>query len=117
MSSETPIQEHLIEVEPDWKETWRGMPEFRNEDMRPSQSILVHFRNDADRQAFADLVGQRITARTAFIWHPKAEILFGKTQKFVTEAPVDPRYPVYVPTKSRFKTPLTINALERMKVP
>lgn len=53
---------------------WRGMPEYSQEQQLAHRTLLVHFRNDADVAAFAELVGQRITDGAKYIWHPAAEI-------------------------------------------
>jgi hypothetical protein len=53
---------------------WQGMPEFEHQDLTAVQSIHVHFKSREDVQAFAKLIGQEITEKTKFIWHPKQEI-------------------------------------------
>lgn len=53
-----------------WKEHWMGMPEFNQDDTKPWKSIHVHFRSYDDLQAFAELIGQRMTANTPFVWYP-----------------------------------------------
>jgi hypothetical protein len=77
-STDDAQQEVLFDVPPPWKEHWVGMPEFKQRDLMPWDTILVHFRNREDRNAFAKLVDQRIgdpSGRQArFIWYPKAEI-------------------------------------------
>ena len=52
---------------------WRGMPEFKQDDLKPLKSILVHFETQPDIDAFAELVGQMITVKTRSIWYPKHE--------------------------------------------
>jgi len=54
-----------------WKEDWKDMPEFIQKDESSFQSIIVHFENKEDMDAFAKLVGQNITHRTKSIWYPK----------------------------------------------
>jgi len=49
---------------------WDGMPEYEHKDMRPHSSLVVHFDTLEDRNEFAKLVGQQLTSKTAFIWHP-----------------------------------------------
>lgn len=57
-----------------WQE-WQGMPEFRQDDLTPDSSVLVHFRNAADRKAFHDLLGQRPGRGPGqSLWYPAAEI-------------------------------------------
>lgn len=56
----------------DFAEEWQGMPEFENEDSA-YRTIYVHFKSQADVDAFAELVGQTITEETKYIWYPKTE--------------------------------------------
>jgi len=53
---------------------WEGMPEFTKDDVSPFRSFLMHFKDQADVDAFTALVGQTITDKTKFLWYPKAEI-------------------------------------------
>ena len=55
-----------------WKDHWRGMPEFVQPDLTPFKTIHVHFENQKDVDKFAKLVGQRITPETRYIYYPKA---------------------------------------------
>jgi hypothetical protein len=101
-----------------WEETWRGMPEFDQQDKAPRHSIQVDFPARADVEAFSRLVGQQITEhakRTRSIWHPEAEIGHFAGKQYV--GPLAPRHPIYVPTKGRWESRLTIRALEAIGVP
>lgn len=64
----------LFEVGEWWENYWRDMPEFVQEDLQPLKSLLINFATREDMDAFARLVGQRITPNTKSIWYPKAEI-------------------------------------------
>jgi hypothetical protein len=64
-------QEPLLGLQEPWKEHWQGMPEFVQEDMSPWKSIYVHFSSKEDMEDFSRLIGQKVTPRTKFIWHPK----------------------------------------------
>ena len=109
-------QDRLFEIDPDWKDTWAGMPEYRHEDLQPWQSIYVHFKTQEDRQDFAHLVGQALHSNTKFIWHPKATIGTA-ADKVWTGARGNPQYPVYIISKSRADTRLTSKAFEFTGVP
>ena len=50
---------------------WEGMPEFDNEDRRAFRTIKVHFANTDDVDDFARLIGQKITEKALYTWHPK----------------------------------------------
>lgn len=110
-------QEHLFDIEPDWKDSWAGMPEFGNKDLTPASTLMVHFASQADRTAFSKLVDQPLSAKTQYIWYPKAKIEYVADKRYVSTAPLNPRYPVYVPTKGRWESALTIKALEALRVP
>lgn len=55
-------------------EHWRGMPEFDQQDKKAFRTIPVHFKDQAAVDAFAKLVGQKITPKTRFLWYPQIEI-------------------------------------------
>ena len=110
-------QQTLFEVEPSWKKLWLGMPEYDQDDLMPWRSILVHFRDRIDQHEFASLVGQTITNNTKSIWYPKAEIESFANKRYATKKPVTPRYPVYIISKGRWKSPLTARALDLLGVP
>jgi hypothetical protein len=57
-----------------WRDLWQGMPEFIQEDLAPWKSLVVHFENKADMEAFAAAIGQKIRKTTRSIWFPPAEI-------------------------------------------
>jgi hypothetical protein len=56
----------------DVDELYKGMPEYEDDDVG-DRKIVMHFRNDDDAQDFARLIGQEITEKTSFLWHPKME--------------------------------------------
>ncbi len=109
----------LFEIEPDWKQSWKGMPSYEQEDLEPWQTVKVHFTSPKDRADFAKLVGQPLHAGTKFLWYPKAEIRYAADKRWHVEegVEVNPRYPVYVPTKGRWESAQTIKALEKINVP
>ena len=49
------------------------MPEFEQNDLTPYRTLNVHFRNEEDISAFAELLGQSITDRTKSMWYPILE--------------------------------------------
>jgi len=50
------------------------MPEFVHEDKTAYQTIALHLKDAAAVEAFAELIGQKVTPQTRFVWYPKAEI-------------------------------------------
>lgn len=109
--------ESFFDMPPDWEKHWQGMPEFCQHNLAPYRTLLVHFRNPEDRKSFFQLVGQKETPKTRFIWHPRGvrEPLCNRV--YVSEPIVNPRYPIFVPSKGRWKTCYTQHALEEIGVP
>lgn len=70
----------------DWKEHWQDMPEFNQDDLEPYKTIHVHFNNQADVDQFAGLVGQKITAKTRYIWYPLVEKAVNRDKSYVDSA-------------------------------
>jgi len=109
-------QSVLFEMQPAWAQVWSGMPEFHQDDLTPHKSVIVHFRNDADRLRFADLIGQPITPKTQSVWHPQLEISHYHGVRKWVGGTKDTRYPIYVISKGRWATRSTAKALERIGV-
>ncbi len=63
-----------IDNELDPEKEWEGMPEFNQQDLKPLKTMFIHFETEADIKAFSELVQQKITDKTRFIWFPKAKI-------------------------------------------
>lgn len=109
-------QETLFEIDPDWKDLWRGMMPYDHKDLQPDSTLLVHFKDKRARAAFADLLKQTLNARTKFVWFPKAEIGTAADKVFTGEK-VTPRYPIYIISKGRADSRLTSKAFEWAQVP
>ena len=73
------------EPEIDYNEMWQGMPEFVQDDLTPYKSILVHFADEKHVNAFAQLIGQTLTEKTKYVWHPKAEKANFTEEAYVSE--------------------------------
>jgi hypothetical protein len=109
---------------------------------RDGAPIHVHFETDANRfafqraigqkiapwvssirlgsrEAFGKAIGQEITDHTAYVWFPEAEDVEAKHLRYVgsDDSFTKPSFPVYVPTKGRYESLLTIKALEEIHVP
>ena len=50
---------------------WEGMPEFEQPNNQAFRTVLVHFMNEDDVQAFSELVDQRISDKTKYIYYPE----------------------------------------------
>ena len=98
-----------------WDGYWQGMPEYSH-DTESKQTIMVHFISDEDRLAFSELVGQKITSLTKSIQYPKIETQSFKNRYYTTKQKVDLKYPIYIPSKGRWESRLTIKALDKIGV-
>jgi hypothetical protein len=114
MSDEQPL---LFDIPKDWEHIWKGMPGYEHRDLTPKQSILVHFKDEVSRVKFSELVKQRITPETRYIWYPEIEIGRFFDKLYETPKKTNPRYPVYVISKGRWDTRMTVKSLERIGVP
>ncbi len=50
---------------------WQGMPDFSQPDGGPFRTIKVHFKDQTAVNTFAKLIGQKLTDRTKWVWHPQ----------------------------------------------
>lgn len=93
---------------------WEGMPEYEHEDKRAFRSVVVHFQ-DADAVAtFERLLGRELPERArATSGFPTPRSAGSPTRGMR----VNPRFPLYVPSKGRADTRLTAKALDRICVP
>ena len=64
----------LFDIDPDWKKEWHGMPEYINGDKTPYRTLPLHFKSREDVIKFSELIGQRITEDTRYVWYPKPEL-------------------------------------------
>ena len=69
---------------PDLTDEWEGMPEFTEEDATSWNHIIVHFANEEDMAAFAQLVQQNISNKRVSIWYP-AQPYMPAVNRYVTE--------------------------------
>jgi len=57
-------------VDGDPEKEWQGMPEF-GDAVQAAKSIHVHFKKLEDVESFSKLIGQKISEKTSYIWHPE----------------------------------------------
>lgn len=64
-----------------------GMPAFEQENQNCYKSLIVHFLKVEDYVKFTDLVGQKLTDKTKFIWYPKQDSdQFNTGKEYVDES-------------------------------
>jgi ParB-like chromosome segregation protein Spo0J len=74
----TGVEEPAIEVDatqpetaqPEAQNAWQGMPDFNQPDSGPHRTIRVHCKDQTAVNAFAKLIGQKLTDRTKSVWYP-----------------------------------------------
>ena len=77
------------EFEP-WREEWRGMPEYRNKNLEPWKSVLVHFATRTDMAIFFDLIKQpHGMGPGGSIWFPPAEVDRMSDKRYVDAGATD----------------------------
>ena len=64
---------------------WKGMPEFKHEDLTAWKSLIINFASQEDLSAFAKLIGQRLTPNTQSVWYPEAEIGHMVTKRYIRQ--------------------------------
>jgi len=69
-----------------WREEWKDMPEYVQEDLTPYRVLNVRFRNDEDVAAFEALMGQKITEKQKTLWFPFAEPRRASIYRYVDES-------------------------------
>ncbi len=58
----------------DWQKHWVDMPEFNHKNKQGCRQLIIHFDTEEDVQEFAELIDQKITHKTKFLWFPKMQI-------------------------------------------
>jgi hypothetical protein len=64
---------------------WQNMPEFHQPDARAFRSIIVHFKTQADIDAFAVLVGQKLGEKIRYMWFPEVPDVTFADKAYVAE--------------------------------
>jgi len=106
-------QGQLFEMPRAWTEHWDGMPDFIQKDALPHDTITVQFKSDEDRRAFLTLLGERPDRRKS-IWYPQVKYLTQSVQDAPSTIVPAGRYPIYVISKGRWDSRLTVKALEKL---
>ena len=117
-----------IEQEDHWVRHWQGMPHFHSEqEKEPEITAIFKFRNKDDFLEFKDTVQEKLyNNETVFIgeqsietkraWYPLNEKA-SKYRYVNRDKAINPRFPVYIVSKGRYKNNPTSKALYKMGVP
>ena len=110
-------QQQLFDNPPAWTEHWQGMPEFRQDNRKPMQTVMVHLATEDDRQQLQAVIGQTITPNTKYLWFPYPEVNRGAYSRTSTISSVaSNKYPIFVISKGRWETRHTVKALEQLGI-
>lgn len=115
--------DRLLHITLDWEREWKaaGMPEYSQQDINPWQSLVVHFKNQHDREEFFKLLGFPPRTNTnltmKWTWWPPQQ--YQKwTDKSAPRSQVNVnKHPIYVISKGRWETMLTARQLEHLGIP
>jgi hypothetical protein len=69
-----------------FRDEWKNMPEYEQEDLTPFRTINVRFRNAKDVAIFEHLMKQKITEKQKTIWFPYAEPRIASIYRYVDES-------------------------------
>jgi hypothetical protein len=104
---------------------WYNMPEFRYSPIFENAPILYMFYlKTSDKakkflEALAERASVKITDKTDGIWYPERpeELHYYNDKIYITEEPVDPKYPIYIISKGRWEKRYTSRYLEWAGIP
>jgi hypothetical protein len=69
-NTNTKKQKTLFDVEEEWEEEWKDMPEFVQEKQEPFATIKIRFETEDDLKKFSEMIEQKLTQKTQSIWFP-----------------------------------------------
>lgn len=64
---------------------WAGMPEYVSDNLKPIQTVKVHFEKVEHRNAFANLIRQTLTDKTRYVWYPEMQEMSTARLRYVEE--------------------------------
>ena len=92
--------------------------EYQNEDkpleMNPTYKFII--MSNEDREHLNELLDTNITSKTRSIWYPNRPEHQYKNMMYITESKVDSKYPIYILSKGRYESRLTVKTLDSMNV-
>lgn len=96
----------------------RNMPEYRNEDhpIETNPCYKLIFPTDEDQDHFNELLNVKTTSKTRSIWVPHRPTHSLTGMMYITDTPVQPKYPIYILSKGRYDTRYTSKTLDEMNV-
>ena len=105
-----------LNIDPDWKQHWRGMPEFVQEDAGAAGVVKVHFRTLEDQAAFFKQMGYPENWQKS-IWSPRREFIHPSNRNAESTVVKANKHPVYVISKGRWNNLITTKYLRQLGIP
>lgn len=116
---EVPIHKKFLDCDNSWDEYY-GMPKYSPKHLNRYKRLVVHFDNDEAIQEFRNRIGDtQITDYSEYIWYPEKRRTDSSKYIYADEQnkePIFPKYPLYIPSKGRFKKRYTSDALIEMGI-
>ena len=99
-----------------WREHWWQMPEYESHDSAPPYAQVDFKFNEGDLELAKQVFDQPISEKTKSVWVPKL-IPGWYSQLRVVGGDKNPRYPIYIVSRSRSEKCYTSRFLSQMEVP
>ena len=61
----------IVSTKADAYDEWTDMPEFVQKKQEPFSKIIIRCETEEDLADLSERLGQKLTAKTKSIWHPK----------------------------------------------
>lgn len=96
----------------------QNMPEYNNEEhpIECNPCFKVIFVTDEDRQYFNELLNVNVLPTTRSLWFPHRPKHALEGLMYITDEPVQSKYPIYILSKGRYESRYTSKTLEEMQV-
>jgi len=98
-------------------ELWKNTVEYWNDGWKSYITFEITFNNENDLIHFTKLIKVRVSLNSPFITYPIRKPKVWKYWWVCKNKNVNPQYPIYVVSKNRGDSRLTIKCLERLNIP
>lgn len=71
-----------------WREHWKGMPEFESAVIKPIRSLTIHFQTEEDIEKFQEVTEIKLTGKTKSSWYPPREKDKNSLRRWLDESEV-----------------------------
>lgn len=114
----TVVQDGLFgNLQPTWQDHYWGMPDFKMGDASAQYRIVVNFMTKADLEDFCARLGTKgITTSSDTMFWPQQKRMNGEYMYADIGKPVQPKYPICIPSKGRYDVQITGKLLDEMGI-